>query len=1357
MSDFVGAAINTADLASKLTGIAVDFMSGIGCEAFCEVLDVGKDVLFEAIRSGKINHQTKKALENLDQRTVDDLKHFVSQKLQKYSKKGKLPKELKGKDLVNVFMNRLDTVSKLVDDYAAENNLPEDRKIALKYILNEIRQCTAQASLNMLEAEDKRLVLVISQIVRNTFEDYREDFAQGLSKTLFYRPTHCSHCASPNLNYDDQNSIARCKNCGYKTQYEHSEQPDLLKEFKDELIKYDQRLDQLVIIGTQTKDTVEAMSRKLDSLTEGESLKRGLDIAQSYINSYRFSDARNQYRLLLKDNPTSVDVLWGALQAEFGIVYLRGYDEEISKPTFCYPVDRASKMRFCDHEYYKQIMLILENEPDRRAIYEARQREIDRAIATLKNDLNKKPEYDVFICVKIGLATDDGQIINSTAKTVDFEQYAKKVYKELTDQGLKVFCSQISRQQGIHYDEQIWSAMLRSKKILVIGTRRDYLESVWVQCEWRRWLYLGHIGVRSPDSFVALIPSEDDWADIRPREWEEKRITVYTDIDGAVKALADGLIENGPTPDPIHIHGIEEDIFDIRALLDHGNVKEAKKRLTPLLAQHPGNGALQLLDLRIKSNNFKNRKKVTRHDIDVACRYLKEDPEDNPEYQMFMEQTAPLATPAPAVPKKAPAKPQNQEEERAPKKEVHFPWKPILAVVAVICAIAAVVFGCIYFESAKHWIIAITIGVAYAGIWNLIRWKYGAPSGYYILYAVINIGLGIACIPLYCVSDVTRAYAFGFALGIFVSAIGLLIQSKLDKNEMEDLSYEHQVSLYSIFAGGILFAISIGCLCKGTVATLVIGCCTAIVYVISICVKYWTVGRDNDSFMVLLTFLNLALMIVGLVFMFISYNFAILAICLLSAATFPFIVVLIGDGFDSNWWLVFIGGLLIIAAVSWLSMHKLDTDTFVIENGILISYGGAEEVVVIPEEVVAIDDKAFDFKGPQTNMKQIVFHDEITSIGEKAFQNCDALTTVTIPAGVTTISESVFRDCDNLASVIMHDNIKSIEANAFRDCDALTTVTIPGSVKSIPDNAFRRCNKLASVTIEEGVTEIGDNAFTGCFSLTSVQLPDSMQTLGMQCFSDCTGLTDIYIGEGVTFLGAQIFASGAVITIHYSGTETQWDNIKTEWPFKWSNSCTGYELVCGEVFEVENGVLLAYRGTDEVVVIPEEITAIGDGAFNFSQPQKHMKQIVLHENIESIGQNAFRNCDSLETVTIPGSVSKVSASAFRGCDALSSVIIEEGVTEIGENAFEYCSALTSVTLPGSMQTLNDYCFAYCKKLKEIHINAGVTYMGTAIFCNGAPMTIYYDGTQEEWESIKTPSVFKWKYCIAGYEIIYGQE
>ncbi|MBQ5793628.1 MAG: SEL1-like repeat protein [Clostridia bacterium] len=674
-------ALGAAELAAKLSGVAFDFMMGIGCEAFCEVLDVGKDFLFEAIKSGKIDLKTKKALENLDQRTIDDLKLFVSKELEKYGKKGKMPKKLKGKDLTDLFMNRLETVSSLVNRYAEQNKLSEERKIALKYILNEIRQCTAQASLDMLENEDKRLVLVISQIVRNTFEDYHEDFAPQLAGALFCRPTNCTYCASPNLMYDDHNNVARCKNCGMTVQYEKNAQPDMLKEmkqaFKGELVQVNTRLGELYELGMQTLNAVEMINGRIESSTRNNELKSRLSIAQDRISNYEFSDAMNTCRSILKDYPDSVDALWCYLQAEFGIVYLRGYNESVSKPTFCYPMDQASKSRFCDHPYYKKIMELLKKRPEQRTVYEARQREIDKAIATVKNDLSKKSEYDVFICVKIGLATENNQVVDVGMKTMDFEQYAQRIYRELTSRGLRVFCSQITQAQGIAYDEQIWSAMLRSKKILVIGTRREYLESVWVQCEWRRWLYLKHIGVRGRDSLVALIPSEDEWSYIRPREWDEQRITVYTDIDGALEALLD---KPAAAPAPVQGASQNRQIRDVRVLLDldPDDTSEAEERLRPLLKATPSNGELRWLALRIKSKNFTDLKKITQQEINLANRCLKDDglkPEDNPEYQLYMESknapaaeaavtTAPAVqppqTPKPAAPKPAESKPAAQ-------------------------------------------------------------------------------------------------------------------------------------------------------------------------------------------------------------------------------------------------------------------------------------------------------------------------------------------------------------------------------------------------------------------------------------------------------------------------------------------------------------------------------------------------------------------------------------------------------------------------------------------------------------------------------------------------------------------------
>lgn len=624
-----GVALGAAELAAKLSDVAIDFLMGVGCEAFCEVIDVGKDILFEAIKSGKIDLKTKQALENLDRKTVDDLTLFVSKELDKYNKKRKLPKKLRGKDLTGIFMNRLDTVSKLVDNYAAQNNLSEERKIALKYILNEIRQCTAQASLCMLEAEDKRLVLVISQIVRNTFEDYRKDFSSDLSGALF-RPTHCCYCASPNLILDDAHGVATCKNCGTKTEYQYQEQTNLLEEakeaFKAEFEQINAQFEQVYGINLE-------ILRAVNSLTLDTDLKSRLSIAQDHILNYEFPEAVNTCEGILEDYPDSVDAMWCYLQASYGIVYLRGYNDKIAKPTFCYAQDPRSRKRFCKDPYYEKILKMLANDPERMKIYEDRQRDIDAAIEKFKTDLRQGNEYDVFICVKIGLATKNNPDPNPNLVTEDYEKYADVIYEELTRMGLKPYCSKRNAPQGIGSDAQIWSAMLRSKKILIIGTSKEYLTSVWVKCEWRRWLCLiEKLKCREETTFIPWIPVEN-WVDQQPEEWNPYKPQICQTKEQVIKAIVGESNTTQPIDD-------SRAIRDIRALLDAGNIDEAKTKLEPALKEHPSNGELFWLNLRMRSDDFQNLKAISSKDVERAVQYLKDDgkrPAKNPEYQMYQK------------------------------------------------------------------------------------------------------------------------------------------------------------------------------------------------------------------------------------------------------------------------------------------------------------------------------------------------------------------------------------------------------------------------------------------------------------------------------------------------------------------------------------------------------------------------------------------------------------------------------------------------------------------------------------------------------------------------------------------------
>ena len=93
-------------------------------------------------------------------------------------------------------------------------------------------------------------------------------------------------------------------------------------------------------------------------------------------------------------------------------------------------------------------------------------------------------------------------------------------------------------------------------------------------------------------------------------------------------------------------------------------------------------------------------------------------------------------------------------------------------------------------------------------------------------------------------------------------------------------------------------------------------------------------------------------------------------------------------------------------------------------------------------------------------------------------------------------------------SVEIGSGVTIIE-NAFQYCDSITSVTIPASVTSIGDGAFASCSGLTSVTIPDSVTSIGYQAFWGCNSLTSVAIPDSVTSIGKYAFSACRGLTSV--------------------------------------------------------------------------------------------------------------------------------------------------------------------------------------------------------------------------------------------------------
>ena len=318
--------------------------------------------------------------------------------------------------------------------------------------------------------------------------------------------------------------------------------------------------------------------------------------------------------------------------------------------------------------------------------------------------------------------------------------------------------------------------------------------------------------------------------------------------------------------------------------------------------------------------------------------------------------------------------------------------------------------------------------------------------------------------------------------------------------------------------------------------------------------------------------------------------------------------------------------------------------------------------------------------------------------------------------------------------------------------------------------AFALCDSLTEVTIPEGVTSIGNAAFSGCSSLTEVTIPKSVTSIGDSAFYNCDALK----------------------TVYYGGSQTDWGKISIGSD---NDPLLKAEIICaiqesnGFAYTVtgDEATITGYTGSAKNLVIPSElggkpVTAIGEKAFY----EYKMLNIYIPKTIKAIGEDAFAGTvisDELRFICYEGTENEWANIAIQkgneeldpehaddvpwfrlyecnlsgdmvyqasddaatlvryfGSDSKVDIPAELGgkpVTEIRKFAFADYRGLTKVTIPKSVSSIWQGAFAYCSSLTEVTIPKSVTSIKYAAFYDcEALATVYYGGTQEDWEALK---------------------
>lgn len=250
---------------------------------------------------------------------------------------------------------------------------------------------------------------------------------------------------------------------------------------------------------------------------------------------YEFERAASAFEQIIARDPEDAEARFCLALCRYGVEYVRDPRSGEYKPT-CH---RASFQPFLEDVDYQAALKYATVQAQEE--YRRRGAEIHEILQHAIEIARYEDPYDVFLCYKEspGAGSEPAMRGGGSERTKD-SVLAQELYEELTRRGARVFFSRITLEKklGSAYEPYIFAALQSARVMLVVGTRREYLESIWVKNEWQRYLHL-----RQSDHSREVIPVLEGMEDYDLPDELAEFIPLHTDETGVKQDLIRGVLK----------------------------------------------------------------------------------------------------------------------------------------------------------------------------------------------------------------------------------------------------------------------------------------------------------------------------------------------------------------------------------------------------------------------------------------------------------------------------------------------------------------------------------------------------------------------------------------------------------------------------------------------------------------------------------------------------------------------------------------------------------------------------------------------------------------------------------------------